>query len=117
MDNEKQARRFFIFCVIPLCIGIVFLLCSTDVMEYPTSEYWVASDFDHVYNKHNGQIEDYISDNEKCIIKGDTILVKTRKKGLFAWGCVLTGIWGTVTPIIFFNSEWWEDFKRCYNSY
>ena len=59
---------------------------ATSKMQYSTAEYWVAKDYHHVYEKYSGEIVDYISDNETCSIKGDTITVTTRNETLYGWG-------------------------------
>ena len=103
-------------CVIPLIIGILMMECATTKSEYPTSEYWVAKDYHHVYEKYSGEIVDYISENESCSIDGNTITVTTRKEGLLVAGAMVTAlfgmftiglIWGTIS-----TSEWWNRIKN-----
>lgn len=93
-DNSKKVIRIlWAVCVIPLVIGIILLIASTETTEYSTDEYWVAQDYHHVYERYSGQIVDYIENNETCEIKGDTIIVKKRGGG-YNWGCGLTVFFG-----------------------
>ena len=113
-NNEKRSLRILsAICIIPLIVGIILLCYSKTEVEYPCSEYWVAKDFHHVYEKYNGQIVDYISENEKCEIKNDVIVVTTTKRGLYNWGSILTIFFGMATGGLIIsligNTEWWQD--------
>lgn len=75
-EGKKVIRILWAVCVIPLIIGIILLIVSTETTEYSTDEYWVAQDYHHVYERYSGQIVNYIEDNETCKIDGDIIIVK-----------------------------------------
>jgi len=109
MDKSKKFLKIlWAVCVIPLLIGVI--LIQTENSEYPTSEYWVAQGYHHVYERSSGQIVDMIESNETCVIKGNKIIVKKKGKaygfgvflvvlfGMFTLGCV----WGTIE-----SSDWW----------
>ncbi len=102
--------------IIPLIIGIFMWCGSVTETVYSTSEYWVAKDYNHVYEKYSGEIVDSISDNEKCYIKGDKIIVKEYNKNLNTWGKVITINFGifVVSLIVYYigESDWWNNFRE-----
>jgi hypothetical protein len=100
--------------VIPLLIGLIMLAAAKSETEYSTDEYWVAKDYHHVYDKYSGEIVDYISEDEKCEIEGDTITVTTYNRALSSWGAGLSVFFGMCTAGMVIaaveNSEWWQNF-------
>lgn len=101
--SKKNSRSYAIFCAvitIIFIIGVVLLLSSKTKVEYPISEYWVAKDYHHVYEKYSGSIVDVISDNETCKMRGEYIIVTTTNKGLNVAGGIIAGIFGTILAVI-----------------
>lgn len=102
-------------CVIPLIVGIFMMAYSISEVEYSTDEYWVASDYRHVYDKYSGEIVDYISEGESCEIVDDTITVTTRKAPLYSIGSTLTILFGMGTAGLVFEeireSDFWDRFR------
>lgn len=103
-------------CVIPFIIGLLMLAASKSAVEYSTDEYWVAKDYHHVYDKYSGEIVDYISEDEKCEIDGDTIIVTTYNRTLNSWGAGLSVFFGMCTAGMIIaeidNSDWWFNIKK-----
>ena len=93
-------------------VGIFIKGESQEERRYPTYDYWVAADYHHVYDKSNGRIEDYISDNETIKIEGDEIIVTERLNDFYYVGEVMTWLFGfcavTILFVMITNSEWWE---------
>ena len=96
-EDNKIMKILWAVCLIPLIIGILLLSFGETREEYPTSEYWVARDYQHVYEKYSGQIVNKIGENERCEIKGDTIIVTTRNAGVYGVGFFLTALFGMFT--------------------
>ena len=118
----KKVKTIIWWCLfIPFLIGVFMLTGSEETTTYSTSEYWVAKDYHHVYWKHNGQIANYIEDNESVKIDGDEIIVtEVTNETTFVIGGILTGFFGmTLIGYIFVligDSEWWERFKDTFRS-
>ncbi len=94
--GEKFLKILKIVAVISLILGVIFIGVSSDTTTYSTSEYWVAKDYHHVYDKYSGEIVDNISDNEKCEIDGGEIRVTKRERGLYTCGCISLCIFGLI---------------------
>ena len=94
MDEQKNRimKILWAVCLIPLLVGLILIASSECSVTYSTSEYWVAKDYHHVYEKYSGEIVDTISENEECEIDGDEIIVTKVDKTLRSWGNVLTMI-------------------------
>lgn len=121
MENDKSKkiiRILWAVCVIPLIIGIILLITSTETTEYSTDEYWVAQDYHHVYERHSGKIVNYIEKNETCKIDGDKIIVKKRSGG-YSWGIVITSFFGLCTAGCIWGaistSDWWFEWQKRHN--
>lgn len=112
MENKKAMTILNMVCIIPLIIGILLMSAAKSKIEYSTDEYWVAADYHHVYEKTTGEIVDYISENEDCDIKGDTITVTTYKKVLYDVGVIMSILFGMFTAVLVIgyiqDSEWWD---------
>lgn len=94
-------------------LGIIFIDVAHEETVYPTSEYWVAKDYHHVYYKNSGQIADLITSNESIKIDGDEIIVtETTMPWLETLGWILICVFGMVliSFIICYigESEWWQ---------
>ena len=78
----------------------------------------MAKDYHHVYEKYSGEIVDYISDNETCSIKGDTITVTTRNETLYGWGLGITILFGMFTAGLVCGaietSDWWNNLRSTF---
>ena len=98
--SEKTYKIFLVLTITLFIIGVVLLLSSKTKVEYPISEYWVAKDYHHVYEKYSGSIVDVISDNETCKMRGEYIIVTTTNKGLNVAGGIIAGIFGTILAVI-----------------
>lgn len=113
--DNKTIKILWAICLIPLFAGIIMISCSTSKIDYSTDEYWVAKDYHHVYEKYSGEIVDYISKNETCSIKGDTITVTTKNKTLYGWGVGITALFGMFTVGMIWGcietSDWWYNFR------
>lgn len=94
--GDRATKILWAVCVVPLVIGIILMIASTETTEYSTNTYWVAQGYHHVYERYSGEIVDYIESNETCKIKGDTIIVKKKGKG-YAWGMGLVIFFGMAT--------------------
>lgn len=113
--DNKTIKILWAICLIPLFAGIIMISCSTSKIDYSTDEYWVAKDYHHVYEKYSGEIVDYISKNETCSIKGDTITVTTKNNTLYGWGVGITALFGMFTAGMIWGcietSDWWYNFR------
>ena len=113
-EDKKIIKILWTICLVPLFIGIILWGCSISKITYSTSEYWVAKDYHHVYEKYTGEIVDYISENEECSIKGDEIIVKTINRAMLGWGIAITILFGMFTAGMIWgnleNSEWLKNF-------
>ncbi len=98
--TNKVKKILWAVCLVGLVTGIMLLSISVQSIEYSTNEYWVATDYHHVYEKSTGEIVDYISDNENCSIKGDTIIVKTKNKVMRGWGIGITITFGAFAALL-----------------
>ena len=94
--NKEKIIKVVIWAVIIIAfiVGLILVDESERRAEYSTGEYWVAKDYHHVYETYSGEIVDYIEENEKCKIDGDTIIVTSTDKGLYAVGIMLCVIFG-----------------------
>lgn len=88
-DEKKIVDILCIVSIVCLILGSIFIDVSTKTSVYPTSEYWVAKEYHHVYENYSGEIVDYIEENERCEIKGDEIIVKKYSQPLNGIGWVL----------------------------
>lgn len=90
MDKEnKVIKILWIVSIVCLILGSIFIDISTKTSVYPTSEYWVAKGYHHVYENYSGEIVNYIEKNERCEIKDDEIIVKEYSQPLNGIGWVL----------------------------
>ena len=94
-------------------LGIIFIDVAHEETVYPTSEYWVAKDYHHVYYKNSGQIAALITSNESIIIDGAEIIVtETTMPWMKTLGTVLVFVFGTLLLGIIcafvFESDWWQ---------
>lgn len=114
--GETVIKILWAISVIPLIVGIIMINCATTKTEYSTSEYWVAKDYHHVYEKYSGEIVDLISENESCSINGDIITVTTRNQGLYGWGFGISVFFGMFTAGMIWgsieHSDWWNNFRN-----
>ena len=101
MSNTKKI--LWAIAIIPLLIGIILIGEATTKVEYSTSDHWVAHEYHHVYAQYSGEIVDKIEDNEECIIKGDTIIVKTTNFPMRNWGIILVIIFGSFTAVMIYS--------------
>ncbi|MBQ8726491.1 MAG: hypothetical protein IJY84_05295 [Clostridia bacterium] len=102
MDDKKVIDIILIVCIVFTVIGGILMGLGETKTEYPTSEYWVAKDYAHVYENYSGRIADVIEDDETCEIKGDTIIVIKRNQVLWGIGLAIAAIFGMgVIGIIF----------------
>lgn len=114
MDKKinKVLSTLLIVFILLMVVGIIIKGESQEERRYPTYDYWVAADYHHVYYRSNGQIADYISDNETIKIEGDEIIVTERVSDFYYVGEVMTGLFGFCAFAILFvmitSSEWWE---------
>ena len=112
--QSKTYKICWLISVIFLIIGCI--LMYQEETEYSTSEYWVAKDFQHVYEQYTGEIVDVIEENETCKIKDDVIIVSTKACGV--WGyhfgsfiALISGGWIIYLIFIFFKEAWYEQRK------
>ncbi len=80
--------------VIVFFVGLILVGESKSRIEYPVGEYWVAKEYHHVYKTYSGEIVDYIEEDERCKIDGDTIIVTTTNEDLYTAGVVICVIFG-----------------------
>ena len=106
MDKKKIKISSLIFWIFVLNFYVGMILTINEKTEYSTSEYWVAKDYHHVYEKHSGEIVDYIEEDENCKIVGDTITVSKRPV-TFTLGCIISII--SFFVIVGFLWIWIED--------
>lgn len=109
--NKKLNTIFTIFFIL-----FIFFLCLADLVTkktvYSTDSYWVAKDYHHVYDKYSGEIVDIISENEKCVIKGNDIVVINRNLPIYTLSIVMAVFSGlTVGTIIVSELLEWHDEK------
>ena len=106
MDKKKIKISSLIFWIFWIIFFVGIILTNNEKTSYPTSEYWVAKDYHRVYEKHSGEIVDYIEKDENCKISGDLITVSKRPK-TFTLGCIISIISSLV--IIGYIWDWIED--------
>lgn len=112
---EKVLSVVCIISVIMLIIGILMLPFSqVDAKEYSTEEYWVSSKYNHVYEISTGEIVNLITEDEKCEIKHDLVIVKTinykMRKTAFILIIVSLLVIGPITVEKIKRSGWWDRF-------
>ena len=110
--GEKIFKILGWVSAILVIIGIGLIETAKEETVYPTSEYWVAKDYHHVYYKNSGQIADLITSNESIKIDGDEIIVtETTMPWMKTLGTVLVFVFGTLLLGIIcafvFESDWW----------
>ena len=119
MDYRSKAQKIAVgimkaVFILGLFVGLLLVDEAKIKTEYPTSNYWVAKDYHHVYDKYTGRIEDMIGENETCEIKGDVIIVTYTKKGMHTAGVVLLVVFGIIDGIwlYFFLSDLYYEHSR-----
>ena len=112
--QSKTYKVFWLISVVFLIVG--FILMHQKETDYSTSNYWVAKDFHHVYEKYSGEIVNIIEKNETCKIKDDVIIVSTKTCG--EWGyhfgriiAIFSGIGIAYLIFIFFKEAWYDQRK------
>lgn len=101
MEERKIIKGvLWAWFLISLYVGIALLEEASTEYVYPTSSYWVAKDYHHVYAKHSGRIENVISEDETCVIVGDEIIVTSIDKIKRGWGLALSIIFGSATLVM-----------------
>ena len=94
--NKEKIIKVVIWAVIIIAfiVGLILVEESQEQTEYSVGEYWVAKDYHHVYKTYSGEIVDYIEENERCKIDGDTIIVVETDKDLYTAGIIISVIFG-----------------------
>ena len=97
---NKSLIILYVICAVAIFVGVVMMDESKVETEYPTSEYWVAKDYHHVYEKYSGQIINVIEKNEECKMEKDTITVIATNYDLQGWGMAVLLISGIALLIL-----------------
>ncbi len=113
--KTRSYKICWLVCIIFFLVGI--FLMDEDKKVYSTDEYWVASNYHHVYDKYTKKMVDVIEENETIKIKGDEIVVSTKKCGSIGYVsggfCVVfSGISMAYLVFIFFKEVWQEKHKE-----
>ena len=113
--KARSYKICWLVCIIFFLVGIFLMDVDTEV--YSTDEYWVASNYHHVYDKYTKEIVNLIEEDETCKIKKNEIVVSTKKCGNIGYTsggffCVFSGITMLYLTFIFFKEIWQEKHKE-----
>ena len=105
---SKKEKIVWTILIMPFVIGLLLIACSEKAEKYSTDEYWVAQGYHHVYERSSGEIVNLIGKNEKCKIKGDTIVVFKYDEDVRIAGIVSTCIGVLPLGVLIYNkaSDW-----------